>query len=131
MIKKLLNNSAILYAIVGVANTIVGFGVMVILTYFGLAPELANAIGTIAGVLNSYILNKKFTFKSQNTHTRDFTRFIVAMGIAYGANLLVLMLMYRIFGIDKYICLIVANVIYTIVGYLVSKFWAFKAKNSN
>ncbi|MWV61333.1 GtrA family protein [Helicobacter saguini] len=130
MIKKLLNNTAIKYALVGVVNTCVGFGITILLTFLGIIPEIANVIGNAVGILNSYILNKKFTFKSQNTHKRDFTRFIIAMGISYLANLAALSLCYRILHIDKYISLVIAAVIYTITGYLISKLWAFKQKDS-
>lgn len=120
------NNSALLYAFVGVINTAVGYGIMYILLFFHVMPELANAIGYVIGFLNSYILNKKLTFKSKNSHKKDFFRFLMAMLIAYIANLIVLILAHRVFGISEYISIIISGIVYTIVGYLVSKFWAFK-----
>lgn len=53
-------------------------------------------------------------------------RFGVAMGIAYGVNLLTLIISHRMLGINEYIAQIIAAVSYTITGYIVSKFWAFK-----
>ncbi|RDU67466.1 GtrA family protein [Helicobacter didelphidarum] len=132
---KLLNNSAFLYALVGIANTIVGYSITFGLTFLGVIPEVANTIGTIFGVLNSYILNKKFTFKSQNSHKKDFVRFGIAMGIAYIFSTIIIFITYRILNMNEYIALILGGVTYTIVGYFVSKFWAFyvpvTAKNDN
>ncbi|HIV49066.1 GtrA family protein [uncultured Helicobacter sp.] len=125
-LKTFLSHSFVLYICVGVANTCVGFGCALLLTYFGVLVELSQTIGTIFGVLNSYVLNKKFTFKSQNSHKQDFVRFIIAMGIAYGASMLVLGITHRILNINEYIALIYAQVAYTLVGYVVSRFWAFK-----
>lgn len=125
-LRRLFSHSFVLYICVGVANTCVGFGCALVLTYFGVVVELSQTIGTIFGVLNSYVLNKKFTFKSQNSHKQDFTRFIIAMGVAYGASMLALSFIHRILGINEYIALVCAQVVYTIVGYVVSRFWAFK-----
>ena len=64
LIGKLLGSSLVVYGLVGIANTCVGLGLCLLLTFFGLVPEVANLLGNIAGVINSYFLNKKFTFKS-------------------------------------------------------------------
>ncbi|MFC3867453.1 GtrA family protein [Helicobacter equorum] len=125
-LQAVLSHSLVLYICVGVINTFVGLGCAFVLTYFGVMVELSQTIGTIFGVLNSYVLNKKFTFKSQNSHKQDFVRFIVAMGVAYGASMIVLSVTHRIFGINEYITLLCAQVAYTLVGYVVSRFWAFK-----
>lgn len=125
-LKNPLQNSALLYAIVGVANTIVGLGVIFALMYVGVKPEVANPIGYVVGFLNSYFLNKKFTFKSANSHKKDFVRFGVAMGVAYLINLAVLLGMHYGCSTDKYIAQIIASVCYTISGYCISKLWAFK-----
>ncbi|WP_394954341.1 GtrA family protein [uncultured Helicobacter sp.] len=126
--KALVSHSFVLYILVGVANTFVGLGCALIFTYFGLAVELSQTIGTIFGVLNSYVLNKKFTFKSQNSHKQDFIRFIIAMGLAYGVSMLTIVITHRILGIDKYITLLIAQVFYTFTGYVISRFWAFKSE---
>lgn len=126
LIRKLSQNSLIMYGLVGVANTCVGLGIALLLTFLGFMPEVAYLLGTIAGVINSYFLNKKFTFKSKNSHKQDVWRFGVAMGVSFLLGLATLNLTHRAFGIDEYIAQILANVVYTIAGYLISKFWAFK-----
>ncbi len=115
-----------LYGIVGGFNTILCWTIMFGLMWFGVMPEIANFVSYVIGILNSYILNKKFTFKSTNSHKQDFLRFGVAMGIAFLVNLIVLIISHRYFGIDKYISQIIAAIFYTITGYIISKFWAFK-----
>lgn len=118
---------AIYYALVGVINTIIGTGLCLMLIFLGFMPELANTLGNVAGIVNSYILNRKFTFKSTNPHKQDFLCFIIAMGIAYMMNLCVLMLTYRVMGLNVYFCQILSSITYTCVGFLVVKFWVFKA----
>lgn len=126
MIKTIWQHSTLRYALVGAINTLVSWCVMFGLMFIGVMPEIANFAGWVVGFLNSYILNKKFTFQSKNSHTKDMVRFGVAMGIAYGVNLLTLIIGHRMLGINEYIAQIIAAVSYTITGYIVSKFWAFK-----
>ncbi len=96
------------------------------LTFIGLMPELSNAIGYAIAFINSYVLNKKFTFESKNKHKQDFIRFAFATILAYLINLLSLVICFRVFYINEYISLIIANIIYVIVGYILHRFWTFK-----
>ena len=99
--------------------------------YIGLIAELSNFIGYLVGFFISYFLNKKFNFKSTNSHKKDLPKFIISMGIAYIMNLIVLFITYRIFVINVYLSQILAGVVYVFVGYLMSKFWVFGRKNAN
>lgn len=123
---KILQYSFIKYLMVGMINTLVGFGIIFLLMYRGLLPEIANFIGYLCGFILSFILNKYFTFKSKNYVKSEFIRFALSMGIAYLINLLILVISYRYFGINEYISQIIAGIFYTLSGYLLSKFYAFK-----
>ncbi len=125
-LKKYLDKSFITYGIVGVVNTIFGYSIMFGLTFLGVMPEIANALSYGLAFVLSYILNKKFTFSSQREHKRDFTRFAFASGIAYGTNLLTLIICYRILLWNEYIALLFASIMYVIVGYMLHKFWTFR-----
>ncbi len=123
---SILRYSFIKYLLVGVINTIVGLGIIFTLMYCRFTPEIANIIGYSVGIIVSYILNKYFTFHSNNSHKKDFFRFVIAMGIAYVINLIVLSVSYRYFGINKYISQIIAGICYTISGYVLNKFYTFR-----
>lgn len=123
---KILSNSFIKYIIVGAINTTASFIIIFYLMYKGAIPEIANFIGYISGVLLSYLLNKYFTFKSKNKHTKEFIKFSICMGIAYLINLFTLIIFYRYFEINEYISQIISAVFYTLSGYLLSKFYAFR-----
>lgn len=94
--------------------------------YYGVMAEVANLIGYCFGILLSYLLNRVFTFRSQDSYKKEFFKFAISMGIAYLINLVVLSLSYRIFGIDKYISQIIAGIFYTLSGYLLNRFFTFK-----
>ena len=67
--------AGIMYLIVGVINTCVGYGIIFFALYCSLMPELANALGYGIGFIVSYCLNKTFTFASSSSHKRDLPRF--------------------------------------------------------
>lgn len=120
------HKSAIVYGIVGVFNTVFGYSMMFGFTFVGIMPEISNALSFGIAFMVSYFLNKKFTFRSKRNHKQDFTRFAIASGIAYLANLITLVMFHRILLWNEYISLIIASFVYVIVGYLLHRLWTFR-----
>ncbi|RDU56684.1 GtrA family protein [Helicobacter sp. MIT 99-5507] len=114
------------YLIIGVFNTAIGYGIIFILMAFLVIPEIANIIGYIIGIIISYVLNKIYTFRTKTKSKKEFFRFVICMICSYLINFIVLVILYRNFGVDKYIATIIASVFYTISGYIFSKYFAFK-----
>ena len=78
---------------VGLANTVLGFAVILLLDVgLGLNSMAANAAGYLVGAASSYVLNKTYTFRSQRTHRRALPAFVMLMLVCWGANALVLWL---------------------------------------
>lgn len=75
------------YALVGGMNTGVDFGVFCALVYgVGAASAWAQPISYGAGLLNSYFLNRKWTFKATgDRHLGDAVRFVVVNAVSFGA----------------------------------------------
>ncbi len=121
-----IDSKFIRYLIVGVINTIIGYGVIFILMTIHVMPEIANIIGYMIGIIVSYILNKLYTFKTKNKSKKEFLTFILCMICSYMINLIILIILYRYCGIDKYIATIIAGIFYTLSGYIFSKYFAFK-----
>ena len=66
------------YGIVGVMNTLVTIVVIFVCkAILNINPWLSNAIGYIAGVVNSFIWNKKWVFKSDNGYFFEAMKFLV------------------------------------------------------
>jgi putative flippase GtrA len=128
-LKKKFNNTLLKYGLIGVVNTIVGYGITFYLFYLGVLAELANLFGYIVGFFLSYFLNKKYNFKSINSHKKDLPKFLLSMGVAYVLNLIILMVCYRFFEMNVYLSQIIAGIVYTGCGYILSKRWVFR-KNS-
>ena len=111
------------YCLVGVVNTIIGFG-LVLLFGLVLIPELANLLGYSIGVCISYVLNSRFTFRGKKG---NFARFFFCVLLAYGANLFALFVLYRVLGYEAIISQLFSAAIYTICSFLLSRYFAFRA----
>jgi putative flippase GtrA len=96
--------------------------------YLGLIAEISNFIGYCFVIILSFLLNKKWTFRSTNSFKKEFLKFLGSMYIAYIVNLLTLMISIRIFHINEYLAQILSGILYTIIGYILSKNWVFKIR---
>lgn len=75
------------YGFVGVLNTLITAAVILALTFLGLDLLLANAIGFAAGLLNSFVLNRRLTFQADPGSGRTKLLFLVGFAICYALNL--------------------------------------------
>jgi len=120
---------AIKYGLVGISNTLLTWVVIWLLNdILGYPYATANVIGYVAGLANSFIWNKKWTFKSHRGLSSSLIRFGLAWLFCYVLQLgLVLYLREIISWEDKYIT-IIGMVFFTIINFLLNKFYAFKSK---
>ena len=81
------------FALVGIMNTVIDFGVYTVLVSFtGVHYAIAQAISYTCGLLNSYLFNTLWTFREERQRTaREFLLFVavniatllVSIGILY------------------------------------------------
>lgn len=114
----------IIYVFVGLANTALTAIIMFSLMAIGVHVLLANAIGYTAGLILSFLLNSRLTFKIELKGT-TLLRFLIVAGVAYMANVGVVIFVINLTS-SKYIAQIVGMPVYTVVGYIANKYWAMK-----
>lgn len=78
------------YALAGVLNGIVGFAAIFILMDLGANPFISNLSGYALGLAIGFATSKLFVFRSKNKMASEAWRYIVAFGVSYLANLIVL-----------------------------------------
>ncbi|MCM1028026.1 MAG: GtrA family protein [Pseudoflavonifractor sp.] len=72
------------YALVGVLNTVITFAVIYICKDFlGINPWVSNALGYIAGFVNSFIWNKVWVFRSDGAILKEAAKFFGGFMICY------------------------------------------------
>lgn len=80
------------FNIVGILNTLVDLGVFALMTGPAhLGDTLAKTISYSCGVLNSYLWNSNWTFKSERKRTpREVLLFLLVNLVSYGASIAIL-----------------------------------------
>ncbi len=115
------------YILVGALNTILGYAIIFGLMACGFNPYLSNALGYTVGITFSYVLNKRFSFRSSAPDRTALPLFLASLGAAYLANLAVLFLLLKCLAVNPYLAQILAGGVYTLVGFLGSRYLAFPA----
>ncbi|MGC8503143.1 GtrA family protein, partial [Desulfurella sp.] len=103
-----------------------GYGIIFSLMYIGTSPEISNLIGYSIGICVSYVLNKIYTFQSKAHPKKEFPKFVASLLIAYGLNFLTLVFCIRVIHINAYVSQIISGAVYTLSGFLLAKYFAFR-----
>ena len=112
----------------GLANTAVGYAVILVLHYgLGFGPMLANVGGYAIGAALSYGLNRRFTFASDRPHGQALPRFGIAMMSCFALNLAVLKVGMSVLALPVALAQALAMASFTISFYLASRFLVFRA----
>jgi putative flippase GtrA len=126
--EQFLNSRFIRFLIVGAANTLVGLSVIFAAKYFFHAGDvLANVAGYSVGICVSFLLNSRWTFSYRGATLPALSKFVVATGIAYGANLLTVVVAIDFFKFNDYFSQALGMPVYTIVAYLASRYVVFRS----
>lgn len=115
------------YGAVGIANTLITAAVIyVCLRVVGCSWLTANIVGYAAGVLNSFLLNSRWTFAQKSFSWRKLCLFIAMFAICYFAQLWVLWGLTQYSTIDAFVQQLIAMVVYNIANFLLNKFVTFR-----
>ncbi|HEY1588371.1 MAG TPA: GtrA family protein [Rhodanobacter sp.] len=116
------------YLLVGCVNTAVGLGLIYLCMYaLGMRNAPANLIGYAVGVLVSFVLNKSWTFAHQGSYLPALGRFLLVLLVAYGANLLTVLLLADRWDFNRYVAQAAGVIPYTLIGYVGSRWFAFRS----
>lgn len=114
------------FALVGFANTAVGYGAIMLLhSGFGAEPVPANVGGYLIGAFLSYMLNRNFTFASVRPHSEALPRFGITVVCCFFLNLLVLKIGLEVFALPVALAQALAVGAYTVTFYLTSRILVF------
>lgn len=130
----------IIYLIVGVLTTIVSWGANFICEWLFLDPNISwqndiiNSIGWIAGVLFAYPLNRKWVFRSTNTHIiKEFLEFAVSRLSTWILDIVIMRVTVNVLDMNYWVAKIfISSVLVTVLNYVFSKILIFgKKKEKN
>ncbi len=113
-----IDHSAVRFGVVGALNTAAGLAVILGAKALLGAPDVAaNAAGYGAGVLLSFGLNRRWTFRYAGRIGPALLRFLIVLAAAYLANLVTVLAALRA-GLDSYLAQAAGVLPYAIVAYL-------------
>lgn len=92
--------------------------------FFSFAPIIANIFGYSCALVNSFSLNRFWTFKSQNKDIFTLFKFLLVFFISYILQLTMLALLLN-HSISPYVAQIISIIVYIIVGFFGNKIFTF------
>jgi putative flippase GtrA len=114
------------YGVVGASNTILTFVVYSVLVTLGVDYLLAIVLGYTIGSLNSYVLNRLWTFRARDiAHTTAGTRFAAVQACAIAVNVLLLYVFVHHAGIARIPAQAILTVPLLAITFYVNRVWSF------
>lgn len=127
------------YGIIGVSNTLITLIVFYIInTWMGMGYAIANTIGYILGLINSFVWNRTWVFRSGGNLWREAGLFVLGFLICYGLQMGAsqLLLSTPLHDIElswlpmkntgENIIMCLSMVVYTLANYAYNRFVTFK-----
>ena len=111
------------YNLVGVANTLIGFSIILGLMYVGVSATVSNVIGYAIGAVISYVLNSKYTFDIKSYSTKQVINFFIVLFVAYFLNYLTLQ--WLLSEVNPYLAQLGSAIVYTLSSFLLMRSFVF------
>lgn len=121
------------FILVGVFNTLVGL--MIIFAAKGIAgfnDFESNLLGYSCGLLISFCLNRKWTFRHNGSIGPTAVRFFLAFLVSYIANLITVYGLRDAIELNSYLAQALGTVPYSAIFFLTSRYYVFpEGRNAN
>lgn len=112
---------------VGVFNTLLGYCIIFACMYLAkMSPEASNITGYAVGLVTSYLLNRTYTFRSQQKHRSELIRFLIVFAVAYGLNFAMLVILIHKMSVHEGLSQVLAGVVYVATSFILNKYYVFK-----
>jgi putative flippase GtrA len=118
------------FVLVGVSNTLLYAATYALLERAGVQYVLASALAFVVGALNSYALNRRWTFRSRARRAPELARFLCAQLVGVAASLSLLAVLVEIAGLNPLVGQVVAFPVASLITFVLSREWAFAAWSS-
>ena len=115
------------FVFVGGVNAVLSYSIFLLSVYFfNLHYAFALVIGYIFGIINSYVLNSRFTFNAKRQHTETFGKFVMVYIMIFFLNYILLYIFIDYILWNPAISQIVALSITVPTTFISHKYWSFR-----
>ncbi len=132
------------YGIIGISNTLITLIVFYLInTICGISENIANVLGYILGLINSFIWNRNWVFKTKNDWKKKRSYLLVGLSFAFPCNShssticctarQYQLLRYRglpMKNTGENIAMCLGMIVYTLANYCFNRFITFKQNKS-
>ena len=122
------------FGVTGALNTVIDSAVYALLiTAFGANLFLAQTAGYACGTLNSYVMNRSWTFSSKNRFfSAELARFLIVNLLTLGVSYAVLYwLQLRFPGAGKLVLKLPVVCVTTVINFVFSRLWVFRTRKND
>jgi putative flippase GtrA len=114
------------FCMVGLGNTTIDFTVFFLLNRVGVLYLLAQVLSYSAGVVNSFVLNRKWTFRmARKTNFAEVAKFIIVNGLSLLLSSSMLYILHDANHMNLWLAKIAATAVGIAVNYIGSYVWVF------
>ena len=113
------------FALVGLASNAVLYLVYLLLTELGLGHKTAMSSLYLLGVLQTFVFNRRWTFRYQGRMPKALIRYLASYGLGYFFNLAMLIIMVDTLGLSHRIVQGILILITAGLLFLLQKYWVF------
>ena len=118
------------YCAIGGVNTCISIGSSFALIFLGANIWTANLLGYLAAIVNSYFMNRKWTFSHRGYIRDSMPIFIIICALCYFVQLLILWGLINYFTFNIYVSQLFAMGVYTVISFIGNKLLTFRKLNA-
>lgn len=119
------------FCVVGIGNTAVDLGVFFALNFAGVPYLIAQVLAYSAGVVNSFVLNRKWTFRVEGkTNWGEMSGFLMVNLSSLLLSSLLLFILYDTCHMQLWISKLAATGLCMLVNFTASRLWVFNVRKA-
>jgi putative flippase GtrA len=118
------------YAATGATSNIVLYGLYLVATGMGALPKTAMSLLYLLGVLQTFVVNRAWSFRHRGSAPAALLRYFAAYAIGYAINLTILVLFSDFLGFDHRYVQASAIIIITALLFFMQRHWVFRPRGA-
>jgi putative flippase GtrA len=126
-----MKNQLFRFILVAIANTVSFIIVIVLLKHIGFGDVIANFFGYVVAIIQSFVLNRKWTFLHDGKISTSIVIYLIIIFFAYIMNLLVLLYALHGLKLESYLSHGFGAVAYGAVAFIGMRNFVFKKYENN
>lgn len=117
------------FGVVGLVSNALLFLVYLALTELGIGHKAAMSAVYLLGVVQTFVFNKKWSFRHSGGVSGAFIRYLIAYGLGYLVNLAVLVVLVDSFRFPHQIVQGIMILVLAVLLFLAQKYWVFPPRS--